>query len=238
MAGRAPVDTRGLGAFAAASFRRARSVTKRGLDGNLGSAAALTIGPRSHPGAALMTEVTQLLKSWRAGNRDALDQLIPLLYRELHRVARRAMQGERAGHTLQTTALVHEAFLALADADVAWADRAHFFAIAARQMRRILINHAESHRADKRGGGLAHASLDDALDVVGTPSAEITDLDDALRRLEAVDERKAQILELHYFGGLTYDEIAEVMQLSASTIDAELRFGKAWLRVQLGGQGR
>ena len=159
---------------------------------------------------------------------------MPLVYRELQRLARRAMRGERDGHTLQTTALVHEAFIALADAKVAWADRAHFFAIAARQMRRILVNHGEAHRAAKRGGGLVHAQLDDALQVVGTPSAEISNLDDALRRLEAVDARKAQILELHYFGGLSYAEIAEVMPLSASTVNADLRFAKAWLRSQLG----
>lgn len=182
-------------------------------------------------------EVTQLLGAWRAGDATALDRLTPLVYHELKRLARRAMRGERAGHTLQTTALVHEAFLALAGARVDWADRAHFFAIAARQMRRILVNHGEAHRAGKRGGGLVHAQLDDALQVVGTPSAEIGDLDDALRRLEAVDARKAQILELHYFGGLTHAEIAEVMALSASTVDADLRFAKAWLRSRLGDPG-
>lgn len=178
-------------------------------------------------------DVTQLLGAWRAGDRQALERLVPLVYRELHKLAHRAMRGERDGHTLQTTALVHEAFVALADAKVAWADRAHFFAIAARQMRRILVNHAEAHRAAKRGGGQAPLPLEDALDVVGTRSAEIGDLDDALRRLEAVDARKAQILELHYFGGLTHDEMAEVMQLSPSTIDSELRFAKAWLRARL-----
>lgn len=180
-----------------------------------------------------MTDVTQLLQAWRHGDEQALDRLTPLVYRELHRLARGAMRGERPEHTLQTTALVHEAFIALAGAEVNWADRAHFFAIAARQMRRILVNHGEAHRAAKRGGGLLHAQLDEALDVVGAPSAEISDLDDALRRLEAVDARKAQILELHYFGGLTYDEMAAVMALSASTIDSELRFAKAWLRAQL-----
>ncbi len=187
---------------------------------------------QDHPDAN-PSDVSQLLAAWRGGDRDALEQLTPLVYRELHRLARGAMRGERPGHTLQTTALVHEAFIALAGARVDWADRAHFFAIAARQMRRILVNHGEAHRAAKRGGGLAHASLDDALDVVGTPSAELGDLDDALQRLEAFDARKAQILELHYFGGLTYDEMATALQLSASTIDAELRFAKAWLRDQL-----
>lgn len=178
-------------------------------------------------------DVTRLLAAWRAGDGRALAELTPLVYRELHRLARGAMRGERPGHTLQTTALVHEAFLGLADAHVDWVDRAHFYAIAARQMRRILVNHGEAHRAAKRCGGQAHAPLSEALDVVGTPSAEITDLDDALRRLEAVDARKAQALELHYFGGMTYDEIAAVLQVSASTVDTELRFAKAWLRACL-----
>jgi len=178
-------------------------------------------------------EVTRLLRAWRGGDVAARDALTPLVYRELQRLARSAMRGERGGHTLQTTALVHEALLVLADAEVDWVDRAHFFGIAARQMRHILVNHAEAHRAAKRGGGQAHASLDEALDVVGTASAEVTELDDALRRLETFDARKAQILELHYFGGLTYDEIAAVMKLSASTVDAELRFAKAWLRSKL-----
>jgi RNA polymerase sigma factor (TIGR02999 family) len=178
-------------------------------------------------------DVTQLLQAWRGGDVAARDALTALVYRELQKLARSAMRGERDNHTLQTTALVHEAFMVLADADVDWASRAHFFGIAARQMRHILVNHAEAHRAQKRGGGQLHASLDDALDVVGTASAEITDLDDALRRLAVFDERKAQILELHYFGGLTYDEMAQVMSLSASTIDTELRFAKAWLRQQL-----
>jgi RNA polymerase sigma factor (TIGR02999 family) len=182
-------------------------------------------------------DVTRLLSAWRAGDAAALAQLTPLVYRHLQRLAHGAMRGERAGHTLQTTALVHEAFIELADAQVPWVDRAHFYAIAARQMRRILVNHAEAHRAAKRGGGVPHASLDDALHVVGTASAEISDLDDALRRLEAVDARKAQILELHYFGGLTYDEMAAVMSLSAATIDTELRFAKAWLRQTLGTAG-
>lgn len=179
--------------------------------------------------------VTQLLDAWRSGDRAALDALMPLVYRELQRLAHGALRGERAGHTLQTTALVHEVFVHLVDAEIDWQSRAHFFAIAARQMRRILVNHALERKAAKRGGNAPHTSLDDALDVVGSPSAEITDLDDALRRLEAFDERKARILELHYFGGLTFEEMAVVMQLSTTTLDAELRFARAWLRQQLAG---
>lgn len=188
---------------------------------------------RARPAA----EVTRLLGAWRRGDAAALESLTPLVYRELHRLARRAMRGERPDHTLQTTALVHEAFIELADARVDWVDRAHFFAVAARQMRRILVNHGEAHRAAKRGGGTPPAPLEEALDVVGTPSAEISDLDDALKRLELFDPRKAQVLELHYFGGLTYDEMAAVLQISASTIDAELRFAKAWLRDRLAPKG-
>jgi RNA polymerase sigma factor (TIGR02999 family) len=178
-------------------------------------------------------DVTRLLSAWRQGDRAALDALIPLVYGELRRLAGSVFRGERPGHTLQATALVHEAFERLAQARVDWQDRAHFFAIAARQMRRILVNHALERKAAKRGGGVAHAPLDDALEVVGAPSAEITDLDDALQRLERVDERKARILELHYFGGLTYEEMSEVLGLSASTLDTELRFAKAWLRHRL-----
>jgi RNA polymerase sigma factor (TIGR02999 family) len=180
-------------------------------------------------------DLTQLLSAWRGGDRTALDRLTPIVYGELHRLAHGAFRGERPGHTLQTTALVHEAFLHLADARVDWQDRAHFFAIAARQMRRILVNHALERKAAKRGGGAPHASLDDALDVVGTPSAEITDLEDALQRLETYDERKARIVELHYFGGLTLDEISAVVGLSTTTLDVELRFAKAWLRQKLTG---
>jgi RNA polymerase sigma factor (TIGR02999 family) len=178
-------------------------------------------------------QVTLLLGAWRRGDAQALNELTPLVYRHLHRLARGAMRGERPGHTLQTTALVHEAFLGLAGAKVDWADRAHFFAIAAQQMRRILVNHAEARRAAKRGGGAEHLPLEDALHVAGAPSAEINEVDDALRRLAAIDERKAQVLEMHYFAGMTYDEIAAVLGVSASTVDGELRFAKAWLRSQL-----
>lgn len=178
-------------------------------------------------------DLTRLLGAWRAGDRAALDALVPLVYAELHRLARGAFRGERPGHTLQTTALVHEAFEHLVSARVDWQDRAHFFAIAARQMRRILVNHALEKKAAKRGGGVPHAPLDEALDVIGTPSAEISDLDDALQRLEQLDARKALILELHYFGGLTYDEMKAVVGVSTSTLDEELRFAKAWLRRQL-----
>jgi RNA polymerase sigma factor (TIGR02999 family) len=190
-----------------------------------------------HPISVSPPNVTELLGAWRRGDSSALDALMPLVYRELQRLARSAMRGERPDHTLQTTALVHEAYLHLVGAQVDWQDRAHFYALAARQMRRILVNHAEAQRAEKRGGGAHHTSLDGALDVVGARSAEITDLDDALRRLEAFDERKARILELHYFGGLTFEEMSAVTSLSTTTLDNELRFAKAWLRAQLADGG-
>lgn len=180
------------------------------------------------------THLTDLLVAWRHGDPTALDRLVPIVYRELHRLAHRAMRSERPGHTLQTTALVHEAFIGLAAGKFDCVDRAHFYAIAARQMRRILVNHGEAHRAARRGGGQTHVPLEEALDVVGAPSAAMSDLDHALRRLEAMDARKAQVLELHYFGGLTYDEISIVLGISSSTVDAELRFAKAWLREQWG----
>lgn len=178
-------------------------------------------------------QVTQLLGAWRGGDERALADLTPLIYRQLHRLARGAMRGERAGHTLQATALVHEAFIGLAGAKVDWVDRAHFFAIAAQQMRRILVNHAQARRAAKRGGGAEHLPLDEALAVPGSPSAEISDVDDALRRLAALDERKARVLEMHYFAGMTYAEIAAVLDVSATTVETDLRFAKAWLRDRL-----
>jgi len=181
------------------------------------------------------SDVTELLSAWRNGDETALQTLMPIVYRELQRLARGAMRGERPGHTLQATALVHEAYLHLVDAKVDWSDRAHFYALAARQMRRILVNHAAARNAEKRGGAAHHTSLDHALEVAGAQDAAITDLDDALRRLEAIDERGARIVELHYFGGLTYEEMAEVLKLSTSTLDTELRFAKAWLRAALAG---
>jgi RNA polymerase sigma factor (TIGR02999 family) len=178
--------------------------------------------------------VTQLLIEWRGGRRGALDELVPLVYEELRGLARAHMSRERPGHTLQTTALVHELYGRLVVADVAWQDRAHFFAVAASAMRRILVDHARGRRRQKRGSGEAGLPLDEALDVSAQPDPLLVELDEALRRLEARDERKARALELHYFGGLSYEEISEVLGVAPSTVGADLRFAKAWIKRELG----
>lgn len=173
--------------------------------------------------------ITQLLHDWRRGDRQALDRLIPLVYDELRRLAQRAMRDERKDHTLQTTALVHEAYLRLLGADVPYEDRVHFFAMAARVMRRILVDHAKAKRRVKRGGSAVPVSLDEVALVAAEPSDDIVALDEALTRLEATDERKCRIVELKYFSGMTYDETAAVLGVSAATVDRELRLAKAWL---------
>lgn len=177
--------------------------------------------------------VTQLLGAWRSGDEHALAELTPLVYSELRRLAGHYMRSERAGHTLQATAVVNEAFMRMVDMDVPWQDRAHFFAIAARSMRRILVDHAKAHRREKRGGKNTDLTLDEALVVSAEPDADLVNLDEALERLEALDERKAKVVELHYFGGLTYDEIAEAMEISAATVHRDLRMAKAWLQNEL-----
>jgi RNA polymerase sigma factor (TIGR02999 family) len=179
--------------------------------------------------------VTQLLHAWRTGDEQALAQLTPVVYQELHRLARGVFRGERADHTLQPTALVHEAFLKLVDCDVAWQSRTHFYALAARQMRRILVNHALAHRAAKRGGDVHDLPLDEVPEIRMEDRTEITDIDDALNRLAQFDPRKSDILELHFFGGLTYEELAEAVGLSTTTLNVELRLAKAWLKQELAG---
>ena len=178
--------------------------------------------------------VTLLLRRLSAGEEAALAQVMPLVYDELLRLARLHMRRERPGHTLEPTALVHEAYARLAAADLTLQDRAHFFAIASRAMRRILVDHARARRSAKRGQDATRVPLDDELAAPG-PDADVLDLDDALTRLAAVDERKARVVELHYFGGLSYDEIAEIVKISPATVDRDLRFAKAWLHGQLGG---
>jgi len=161
-------------------------------------------------------------------------QVVPLVYGELHRLASLHMRRERGGHTLQPTALVHEAYARLAGSDLTLQDRKHFFAVASRAMRRILVDHARSRGSLKRGAGAARVPLDEAIAVPETSPEEVLELNDALERLAAVDERKARVVELHYFGGLSYDEIAEVEEVSAATVDRDLRFAKAWLQAALG----
>ncbi len=177
--------------------------------------------------------VTKLLRRWQKGDRRALDELTPLVYSELKRLARRSMRSESAGHTLQATALVNEAYLKLVDADVDWKDRAHFFAMAARLMRRLLVDHARARLADKRGGGRTHLELDERVHGAGRAEADLLEVDDLLEKLASFDERKAGMIELHYFAGLTYEEIAEAMSVSPVTVHRDLKVAKAWLQKEM-----
>jgi len=179
------------------------------------------------------SEVTQLLLQWRAGDENALETLMPLVYEELHRLAGRYMRSERPDHTLQATALVNEAYVRLAGMDVKWEGRVHFLALAARLMRRILVDHAKAQRREKRGGGAQKVTLDEALMVSSQPSADMVELDAALERLAEFDARKAKAVELHFFGGMTYDETAEALGISAATVDRDLRMARAWLYKEL-----
>ena len=178
--------------------------------------------------------VTQLLAEWSHGDNAALVELTPLVYEELRRLAHHFMEGQRPDHTLQTTALVNEAYMRLADqTKPSWQNRAHFFAVAARAMRQILVNYARSNRAQKRGGGALKVELDEVAIISPEESKEIVDLHEALERLAALDSRKAQVVELKYFGGLNYDEMAEVLKISPVTVRRDWRFAKAWLYTQL-----
>jgi RNA polymerase sigma factor (TIGR02999 family) len=178
--------------------------------------------------------VTQLLAHWSEGDEAALGELTPLVYEELRRLAHHFMSGQRPDHTLQTTALVSEAYLRLADqTNPSWQNRAHFFAVAARAMRQILVNYAKSNRAQKRGGGALKIELDEADIASPEQSAEIVDLHEALERLAILNARKAHVVELKYFGGLNHDEIAEVMKVSAVTVRRDWVFAKAWLHNEL-----
>ena len=178
--------------------------------------------------------VTDLLTRWSNGDDAALAELTPLVYGELRRLAHRHMGGERPDHTLQTTALVNEAYLRLAgQSNPRWQDRAHFFAVAARAMRQILVSYARSQRSQKRGGGALKVELDEAALVSHEESKEIIDLHEALERLAALDSRKAQVVELKYFGGLNYDEMAEVLKISRVTVRRDWEFAKLWLYTEL-----
>ena len=178
--------------------------------------------------------VTQLLQQWSQGDNAALTELTPLVYEELHRIAHHFMEGQRPNHTLQTTALVNEAYLRLADqSDPNWKSRAHFFAVAARAMRQILVSYARSDRAQKRGGGGAKIELDEAAIISPEQSKEIVDLHEAIERLSTLDSRKAQVVELKYFGGLNYDEIAEVLKVARITVRRDWEFARLWLYTEL-----
>jgi RNA polymerase sigma factor (TIGR02999 family) len=180
-------------------------------------------------------EVTQLLQQWSLGRQDALDQLLPAIYAELQRLAASYLRRERADHTLQATALVHEAFLKLVDQrDVRWQNRAHFFGIAAQMMRRILVDHARAHTASKRGSGERPISLDDAVASIPGVNVDVLALDEALVRLARIDAQQSRVVELRFFGGLTIKEAAEVLGISHATVEREWTVAKAWLYDQLG----
>src|SRR5688572_2646461 len=181
-------------------------------------------------------EITQLLAEWREGNQEALDELYPLLYDELHRLARRYMSRERKGHTLQTTALINEAYVRLVDQrSVQWANRSHFFAMSAQIMRRILIDHARRHAYAKRGGGAQQISLEEAATVVPGQASELLRLDEALKSLAEMDSRRSHVVELRYFGGLSNEEIAGVLKISENTVTRDWNMARAWLYQQLAG---
>jgi RNA polymerase sigma-70 factor (ECF subfamily) len=179
-------------------------------------------------------EVTQLLADWSRGDDAAFAKLTPLIYEELRRLAHHHMGGQRPDHTLQTTALVNEAYLRLADqTNPSWQNRAHFFAVAARAMRQILVTYARRQRSQKRGGGARKVELDEAAIVSPEESKEIVDLHEALERLATLDSRKAQVVELKYFGGLNYDEMAEVLKISRVTVRRDWEFAKLLLYTEL-----
>lgn len=187
----------------------------------------------SHPSGP---HVTELLLAWGRGDRSALDELLPIVHQELRRLARLQMRGERDNHTLQTTALVNEAFIRLVDLRrIRWQDRAHFLALSARLMRRILVDHARSRNFQKRGGGAVNVALDDSLALSRERGADLVVLDDALESLARMDPRKAQVVELRFFGGLSVDETAQALSISPETVLRDWRIAKVWLHREVSG---
>ena len=179
-------------------------------------------------------EVTQLLMAWNDGDQSALERLIPLVHAELHRIARRYMRNERAGHTLQTSALINEAYMRLIDAQqVHWQNRAHFFGIAAQLMRRVLVDFARSRGYKKRGGGALQVSLDETMVITKERGEDLVALDEALSGLSELDERKGRVVEMRFFGGLSEKEIAEALAVSPETVRRDWRLAKSWLRRRL-----
>jgi len=188
----------------------------------------------SEPMEIERSEVTRLLKEWGDGRQEALDRLLPQIYAELRRLASSYLRRERHDHTLQPTALVHEAFIKLVDQRaVRWQNRAHFFGIAAQAMRRILVDHARAHAADKRGSGERAVPLDEALVAIGAPDVDVLALDEVLTRLASLDPQQSRVVELRFFGGLTMEETAEVMNISPATVGREWTLAKAWLYAEL-----
>jgi RNA polymerase sigma-70 factor, ECF subfamily len=182
-------------------------------------------------------ELTQLLHAWGQGDESAREQLMPLVYDELHRMAHRYLNQEAPGHTLQTTALIHEAYLRLVgQSEPHWENRAHFFGVAAQVMRHILVDYARARRFAKRGGGLRAVSLEEAVVVSAERAAEVVALDEALQALAAFDKRRSQVVELRYFGGLSLEETAAVLKVSVDTVKRDWRLAKAWLLKELSKQ--
>lgn len=177
--------------------------------------------------------VTALLHDLSHGDKTAFDALMPVVYEQLHKLASRCLRSERSGHTLPATALVHEVYLRLVQADVPWEDRAHFYAVAARVMRRILVDHAKAGNRQKRGGGADRVPLDRAVLVGPEAPQAVVELDEALDRLAAQDERKSTLIEMLFFGGMTYEETAAALDISPATVHRELRLAKAWLHREL-----
>lgn len=181
-------------------------------------------------------QVTKLLKEWCDGNASALDQLMPLVYDELHRLAHQHMRREKPGNVLQTSALINEAYLRLVDEpQIHWQNRAHFFGIAARLMRRILVDEARKRNSAKRGGAAIQVSLDEAASTAQDQAANVVALDDALKTLEAIDSRQSEIVELRFFGGLSIEETADVLKVSPGTVMRDWTFARAWLKNEMTG---
>jgi RNA polymerase sigma factor (TIGR02999 family) len=180
------------------------------------------------------SEVTELLARWREGDREALDALMPLVYQELRRIAQHYLNNERSDHTLQSTALVHEAYVRMIEQDFPdWQSRAHFFAVAAQLMRQILVDYARSHRAAKRGGSVCKLTLDDAEDQAWPLDVDVVALDDALKGLAEMDEQQSRVVELKFFGGLSIEDTAEVLRISSSTVKRDWITARAWLYREL-----
>jgi RNA polymerase sigma-70 factor (ECF subfamily) len=195
-----------------------------------GAAAAIIVWRKQAVPPPTAPRVTELLQAWSAGDRTALDRLVPIVHAELRRIARRYMRRERAGHTLQTTALINEAYLRLVDArHVRWQNRAHFFGVSASVMRRVLVDFARERGYRKRGGGERRVPLDDALLVAEAPDEDLLALDEALTALAEVDARKSRAIELRFFGGLSMEEAGLVLDVSPETVKRDCRLAKAWL---------
>jgi RNA polymerase sigma factor (TIGR02999 family) len=191
---------------------------------------------QDHPNEPSQADVTRLLIQVADGDAAAVNLLLPVVYNELRRLAGSYLQRERAGHTLQATALVHEAWLRLVDQTrVEWKNRAHFFGVAAQMMRRILVDHARAHVAEKRGAGVAHVSLDDSVEVSSERHAELIAIDEALSELARIDPMKSRIVELRFFGGLSVEEVAAVLNSSTATVNRHWRMARAWLYTHIAG---